>query len=87
LFKDSDFNKSIECLEDELRNRFIDILKVGNIDDKQRLSVYIKSIFKVCNNDYDTIKLKLTTYFSDITLYKDKKEKKFKKKLKKVNFL
>jgi hypothetical protein len=79
LFKDDTGN-----MEEELLNRFISLLRVKNKNDKQRLSLYIKSLFKLCSGDYNQVKQKLTSYFGDITVYKEKKEKKMKKKLKKV---
>jgi hypothetical protein len=71
-----------ETLQQELLNRFIQLLRVKSINDQQKLTFYIKSIFKICNNDYNSVKEKLTGYFNDITIYN--KEKKMKKKLKKV---
>jgi hypothetical protein len=82
LFRDSDGGKTAETLQHELLNRFNTLLNVKSSDDHQKLTFYIKSIFRACGGEYNSVKQKLTGYFSDITVYK--KEKKIKKKLKKV---
>lgn len=80
---DTDSNDNINQIETNVITRLCTLLKVGNIEDKMKIGVYIRSIFSSCRYDYSTIKSKLLSYFSDLMQYEPEQENELKNKLRK----
>ena len=65
---------------------FISMLGIKNDSDVLKLEEYLKNLLSSMNNDWSLMEKKLIEMFSSIKIYSDKDEKKYKKKLSKVNF-
>jgi Ca2+-binding EF-hand superfamily protein len=81
LFNDSDKDDNISSIETNIITRLCTLLKVGNIEDRMKLGVYIRTIFSSCRYDYYSIKSKLLSYFSDLIHYEPEHETELKSKL------
>lgn len=82
--KDSiSLNETFEILYET----FINILSIKNEFDVSKIENFLKSLFLMLNNDWSSIEKKLIQMFSSIKIYKEKEEKKLKKKLAKVKYI
>ncbi len=75
--------ENISYIETNIITRLCSLLGVKNIEDKMKIGVYIRSIFTSCRYDYQTIKNKLLSFFSDLIHYEPEQENELKSKLRK----
>ncbi len=76
---------SIEDLAKYLENHINNLLNIENINDKNNVAIYTRSIIRYNKNDYLELKNSFLSFFEIIKVYTDEEESKLKNKLIKVN--
>jgi hypothetical protein len=84
MFRDEYANLPIETLSKNLENQIINLLKISNINDRNNVLLYTKSIIKYNNNDFNELRTSFLAFFEIIKIYSEKEEIELKNKLIKV---
>lgn len=70
-----------------LENQLIDLLQISDLNDRNNVSLYTRSIIKYNKNDYFELKNSFISFFEIIKVYLDEEEIKLKNKLINVNII
>jgi len=84
MFRDEYANLPAETLTKNLENNIINLLKISNVNDRNNVLLYTKSIFKYNNNDFNELKTSFLAFFEIIKIYSEQEEIRLKNKLAKV---
>lgn len=84
MFNDKFASLSTESLANNIENQIITLLNISNINDRNNVQLYTRSIIKYNNYDFNELKTSFLAFFEIIKIYNQKEESKLKNKLIKV---